>query len=92
MVVGAGLMCWVISSPTEAGVTLSIKVKEGSSRTVVGAEAEWSCWGFGGMGIFDAESISSCIFFCIALSLLVWSSYLMLIKYLSMIERNQIIR
>lgn len=68
VVVGAGLMCWDISSPTEAGVTFSIKVKEGSSRTVVGAEAEWSCWGFGGMGMFDAESISSCNF---ALSLLV---------------------
>lgn len=66
VVVGAGLMCWDISSPTEAGVTLSIKVKEGSNRTVVGAEAEWSCWGFGGMGIFDAESISSC-FFCVFL-------------------------
>lgn len=62
MVVDAGLMCWDISSPTEAGVTLSIKVKEGRSRTVVGAEAEWSCCGFGGMGIFDAESISSCYF------------------------------
>ena len=60
VVVGAGLICWNISSSTEAGVTLSIKVKEGSSRTVVGAEAEWSCCGFGGMGIFDAESISFC--------------------------------
>lgn len=77
MVVGAGLMCWVISSPTEAGVTLSIKVKEGSSRTVVGAEAEWSCCGFGGMGIFDAESISSYCF-AYALSLLVWSSQCLL--------------
>lgn len=62
VVVGAGLMCWNISSSTEAGVTLSIKVKEGSSRTVVGAEAEWSCCGFGGTGIFDAESIS---FYCL---------------------------
>lgn len=40
VVVGAWLMCWDISSSTEAGVTLSIKVNEGSSRTVVGAEAE----------------------------------------------------
>lgn len=40
VVVGARLMCWDISSSTEAGVTLSIKVKEGSSKTVVGAEAE----------------------------------------------------
>lgn len=61
VVVGAGLMCWDISSLTEAGVTLSIKVKEGSSRTVVGAEAEWSCCGFGGMGMLDAESISFCV-------------------------------
>ena len=58
VVVVARLMCRDISSSTEAGVTLSIKVKEGSSRTVVGAEAEWSCSGFGGMGMLDAESIS----------------------------------
>lgn len=58
VVVVARLMCRDISSSTEAGVTLSIKVKEGSNRTVVGAEAEWSYSGFGGMGMLDAESIS----------------------------------
>lgn len=52
-------------------MTLSIKVKEGSSRTVVGAEAEWSCCGFGGIGMLDAESINfytSFIVSCVCIS------------------------
>ena len=60
MVVGAGLMCWRMRSGTVLGVTLSMNVKAGSSRTVVGAEAcGWSSWS-GGRGMFDAESINFC--------------------------------
>lgn len=55
--VGARLTCWVMSSGTEEGVTLSIRVKEGRRRTVVGADAEWSCSGFSGTGMFEADSI-----------------------------------
>ena len=57
VVVGALLMYWVMRSGTAEGVTLSIRVKEGKRRTVVGAEAEWSCSEFSGTGIFDADSI-----------------------------------
>ena len=40
VVVGAGLMCWRMRSGTVAGVTLSMNVKAGRRRTVVGADAD----------------------------------------------------
>lgn len=40
VVVGAELMCWRIRSGTVAGVTLSMNVKAGRRRTVVGADAD----------------------------------------------------
>lgn len=39
VVVGAGSICWRMRSGTVAGVTLSMNVKAGRRRTVVGAEA-----------------------------------------------------
>ena len=56
--VDAESTCCRIRSETVAGVTLSMKVKAGSRRTVVGAEAGgWSSWS-GGRGRLDAESIN----------------------------------
>lgn len=43
VVVGARLTCSVMSSGTEEGVTLSIREKDGSSSTVVGADEDRSC-------------------------------------------------
>ena len=58
VVVLVELMCLRIRSGTVAGVTLSIKVKAGRRRTVVGAVAAgWSSCS-GGRGMFEAESIS----------------------------------
>lgn len=57
VLVGAELMYWVIRSGTREGVTLSIMVKDGKSRTVVGADAEWSCSEFAGTGMLEADSI-----------------------------------
>lgn len=40
VVVGARLTWWVISSGTDEGVTLSIRVKDGRRSTVVGADGD----------------------------------------------------
>lgn len=58
VVVGVGLMWWRMRSGTVAGVTLSMKVKAGRRRTVVGAEAAgWLSW-LSGRGRLEAESMS----------------------------------
>jgi len=58
VLVGVGLMWWRMRSGTVAGVTLSMKVKAGRRRTVVGAEgAGWSSWSWG-RGRLEAESMS----------------------------------
>ena len=45
VVVGAGSMYWWMRSGTEEGVTLSMKVKAGRRRTVVGwGPGGWSWW------------------------------------------------
>jgi len=58
VVVGVGLMWWRMRSGTVAGATLSMKVKAGRRRTVVGAEATgWLSW-LSGRGRLEAESMS----------------------------------
>lgn len=58
VVVGVGLMWWRMREGTVAGVTLSMKVKAGRRRTVVGAEAAgWLSWS-SGRGRLEAESMS----------------------------------
>lgn len=58
VVVVVGLMCVRMRSATVDGVTLSMKVKAGRRRIVVGAVAGgWSSWSWG-RGMFDADSIN----------------------------------
>lgn len=47
-----------MSSGTDEGVTLSMNVKDGRRSTVVGADGEWSCSRFAGIGKLEAESQS----------------------------------
>lgn len=47
-----------MSSGTDEGVTSSIRVKDGRRSTVVGADGDWSCSWFTGIGMLEAESIS----------------------------------
>lgn len=61
VVVGARLTWLVMSSGTDEGVTLSIRVKDGRRSTVVGADGDRSCSWFAGIGMLEADSISFCI-------------------------------
>lgn len=58
VVVGLGLMWWRMRLETVSGVTLSMKVKAGRRRTVVGAEAAGCLSWSSGRGRLEAESIS----------------------------------
>lgn len=57
-----------MSSGTDEAVTLSIRVKDGRRSTVVGADGDWSCSWFAGIGMLEAESIS---FYIISLECLI---------------------